>query len=104
MLFLILASEMTMIELEHNDTLIAILSILWQLLVTKTNNYTSNKSLSRSIKWEVHKRTQQEVFAQLLSYLYNILMVCATKYYAYPNVCLMFVSRPPLLGTDQLLN
>ena len=31
--------------------------MLWQLLISKTNDYTSGKSLKLDIKWEVHKRT-----------------------------------------------
>ena len=31
--------------------------LLWQPLITKTNDYTSGKSLRLDIKWEVHKRT-----------------------------------------------
>ena len=37
--------------------------MLWQQLITKTNDYTSGKSLRVDIKWEFHKRTQQEVSA-----------------------------------------
>ena len=44
--------------------------MLWQLLITKTNNYTSSKSLKLDIKWEFHKRTQQGVSAKLESYIY----------------------------------
>jgi len=44
--------------------------VLWQPLITKTNDYTSGKSLKLDIKWEVHKRTQQEVSAKLESYIY----------------------------------
>ena len=51
-------------------------SLLWQPLVTKTNNHTSNKSLSR-ISSRDHKRTWQEVSAELLPYLYYYMMVCA---------------------------
>jgi len=43
--------------------------MLWQPLVTKTNDYTSGKSLNMDIKWEVYKRNQQEVSAKLESYL-----------------------------------
>ena len=31
--------------------------MLWQPLITKTNDHTSGKSLKLDIKWEVHKRT-----------------------------------------------
>ena len=44
--------------------------VLWQPLITKTNNHTSGKSLKWDIKWEVHKRTQQGVSAKLESYIY----------------------------------
>ena len=37
--------------------------MLWQPLITKTNDYTSSKSLKLDIKWKVHKRTQQRVSA-----------------------------------------
>ena len=53
--------------------------VLWQLLVTKTNDCTSSKSLNMDIKWEVHKRTQQEVSAKLESYIYKTCLVCATN-------------------------
>ena len=52
--------------------------MLWQPLITKTNDHTSGKSLKLDIKWEVHKRTQQEVSAKLESYIYKVHMVCAT--------------------------
>ena len=45
-------------------------TVLWQPLITKTNNHTSGKSLKLDIKWEVHKRTQQEVSAKLEFYIY----------------------------------
>ena len=32
-------------------------NMLWQPLITKTNDHTSSKSLKLDIKWEVHKRT-----------------------------------------------
>jgi len=53
--------------------------MLWQPLVTKTNDYTSGKSLNMNIKWEVYKRTQQGVSAKLESYIYRVHMVCATS-------------------------
>jgi len=31
--------------------------VLWQPLITKTNDHTSGKSLKLDIKWEVYKRT-----------------------------------------------
>ena len=31
--------------------------MLWQPLITRTNDNTSGKSLKLDIKWEVHKRT-----------------------------------------------
>ena len=43
--------------------------MLWQPLATKTNNNTSNKSCSRISSGD-HKRTQQEVSAVLLPYIY----------------------------------
>jgi len=51
--------------------------VLWQPLVTMTNNNTSNKSLSR-ISIGDYKRTWQEVSAGLPPYLYKLHMVCAT--------------------------
>jgi len=53
--------------------------LLWQLLITMTNDYTSSKSLKLDIKWKVHKRTRQEVFAKLESYIYRIHIVHATS-------------------------
>ena len=44
----------------------------------KTNDYTSSKSFRLNIKWEVHKRTRQEVSAKLESYIYKVHMVHAT--------------------------
>jgi len=44
--------------------------MLWQLLISKTNDYTSGKSLKLDIKWEVHKRTRHGVSAKLASYIY----------------------------------
>ena len=52
--------------------------VLWQPLITKTNDHTSSKSLRLDIKWEVHKRTRQEVSAKLESYIYKVHMVHAT--------------------------
>jgi len=52
--------------------------MLWQLLITKTNDYTSGKSLRADIKWEFHKRTQQGVSAKLESYIYKVYMVHTT--------------------------
>ena len=51
-------------------------ALLWQLLVTMTNNHTSNKSLSRILSRD-YKRTRQEVSAVLLSYIYYYMMVHA---------------------------
>ena len=53
--------------------------VLWQPLITKTNDHTSNKFLRMDIKWEFHKKTQQGVSAKLESYIYRIYMVCATS-------------------------
>ena len=53
--------------------------LLWQPLVTKTNDCTSGKFLNIDIKWEVHKRTQQEVSSILEFYLYKTCLVCATN-------------------------
>ena len=46
------------------------IELLWQPLITKTNDHTSNKSLKTDIKWEFHKRTRQGVSAKLESYIY----------------------------------
>ena len=54
-------------------------NILWQPLITKTNDHTSGKSLKMDIKWEVHKRTQQGVSAKLESYIYQVHLVHATN-------------------------
>ena len=32
-------------------------AVLWQPLITRTNDLTRSKLLSESIKWEIHKRT-----------------------------------------------
>ena len=53
-------------------------SMLWQPLVTKTNSNTASKSLNR-ISSGNYKRTQQEVSAVLLLYLYKVHMVHATN-------------------------
>ena len=53
--------------------------LLWQPLITKTNDHTSGKSLKVDIKWEVHKRTQQGVSAKLEFYIYQVHIVCATN-------------------------
>jgi len=58
-----------------------LLSLLWQPLVTKTNDYTSGKSLNMDIKWEVYKRTWQGVSAKLESYIYRVHMVHTTSSY-----------------------
>jgi len=44
--------------------------MLWQPLITKTNDHTSSKSLKSDIEWKVHKRTRQGVSAKLESYIY----------------------------------
>ena len=44
--------------------------VLWQPLITKTNDHTSGKSLKSDIKRKVHKRTWQGVSAKLASYIY----------------------------------
>jgi len=53
--------------------------MLWQPLITKTNDHTSGKSLKLNIKWEVHKRNRQGVSAKLESYLYKTCLVHATN-------------------------
>jgi len=63
-----------------------IVYLLWQPLVTKTNDYTSSKSLNMDIKWEFHKRTWQGVSAKLESYIYKVYMVCATNNYTCPYI------------------
>ena len=55
-----------------------VISVLWQLLITKTNNNTMSKSLSK-ISSQNHKRTQQGISNVLLFYLYKVLMVCANN-------------------------
>ena len=52
--------------------------MLWQPLITRTNDHTSNKSLKMDIKWEFHKRTRQGVSAKLESYIYQVHLVHAT--------------------------
>ena len=63
----------------HKEVKAVLVKLLQQLLVTKTNNYTSSKSLNMNIKWEVYKRTQQEVSAKLESYIYVLYTVCANN-------------------------
>ena len=55
--------------------------MLWQPLITKTNDHTSGKFLKLDIKWEVHKRIQQGVSAKLETYIYKVHMVCTTTSY-----------------------
>jgi len=52
--------------------------MLWQPLITKTNDHTSNKSLRMDIKWEFYKRTWQGAFAKLEFYIYKVHMVYTT--------------------------
>ena len=59
----------------------SILILLWQPLITKTNDHTSSKSLKLDIKWEAYKRTRQGVSAKLESYIYRVHMVHATFSY-----------------------
>ena len=59
--------------------------LLWQPLNTRSNSNTSNKSLSRISSGD-YKRTQQEVSAGLLPYLYKLHMVHATNNYSCPNI------------------
>jgi len=47
-----------------------LISVLWQSLITKTNDHTSSKSLKLDIKWKVYKRTWEGVSAKLESYIY----------------------------------
>ena len=63
----------------HKKVKAVLVKLLQQLLVTKTNDYTRGKSLNMNIKWEVHKRTRQEVSAKLESYIYVLYMVCANN-------------------------
>ena len=65
--------------------------MLWQSLVTMTNNNISNKSLSRISSGD-HKRTWQGVSARLLPYLYKLHMVHATNNYSSPNVHVSSIS------------
>ena len=53
--------------------------MLWQPLITRTNDNTSGKSLKLDIKWKVHKRTRQGVSAKLKSYIYQVHLVHATN-------------------------
>jgi len=65
--------------------------LLWQPLITKTNDHTSGKSLKLDIKWEVHKRTQQgttTVFYQLFIYSPH------NPYYDLSMPTLMFMPCP----------
>ena len=69
---------MHILALAINFILCTFSIMLWQPLVTTTNSDTINKSLSR-VSSRDYKRTQQEVSAELLSYLYKLQMVCATN-------------------------
>ena len=69
---------MHILALAINFILCTFSIMLWQPLVTTTNSDTINKSLSRVSSGD-YKRTQQEVSAELLSYLYKLQMVCATN-------------------------
>ena len=60
--------------------------LLWQPLITKTNDHTNNKSLKADIKQEVHKRTEQGISAKLESYIYKVHMVHATNNYTCPHI------------------
>ena len=42
-----------------SSLVLTLIQVLWQPLITKTNDHTSGKSLKLDIKWEVHKRTRQ---------------------------------------------
>ena len=53
--------------------------LLWQPLITKINNNTTNKFLKRQISYKDHKRTQQGVSNTFLHYLYNTYIVCANE-------------------------
>ena len=59
--------------------------VLWQPLITKTNDYTSGKSLSwissRKFTRELNKKS-----AKLESYIYKVHMVYATNNYTCPHV------------------
>jgi len=37
-----------------------VVGVLWQPLITKTNDHTSSKSLKLNIKWEVHKKNKRK--------------------------------------------
>ena len=52
--------------------------MLWQLLVTKLIE-TQVINLKNKYYYRDHKRTQQEVSTELLSYLYKLQMVYATN-------------------------
>jgi len=58
-----------------------------------TNSNTNNKSLSRISSGD-YKRTQQEVSAELLSYLYKLQIVCATNNKPYPKIHVLSMSAP----------
>jgi len=63
-----------------------VLAVLWQPLITRTNDHTNGKSLRMDIKWEFHKRTRQGVLAALLLYLYKLHVVHATTILTCPYV------------------
>ena len=95
-IFFAVATKWAILDNLSQTTRIASFPVLWQLLVTKTNSNTSNKSLSRILS-EDHKRTRQGIPAVLLPYLYyymwSMLQLCF--YYAsYPKVHVSFMSAP----------
>ena len=71
--------------------------MLWQPLITKTNDHINGKSLKTDIKWEIHKRTWQGASSLLESYLYKVLIVCATNNYTCPHVHATFLYLPHFL-------
>ena len=73
-----LAITSTLQVIKMQNTSVIHNTILWQLPITKTNNSTISKSLSR-ISSKYYKKTQQGVSIVFLHYLHKFLMVCANN-------------------------
>jgi len=98
-------SAILMILFKHKLSLIIVLRwlynslsgpVLWQLLVTKTNSNTSNKSLNRISSGD-HKRTRQEISTRLLSYIYYYMWFMLWLHFyctSYPKVHVSSMSAP----------
>ena len=66
-------------------------TVLWQPLITKTNNHTSSKSLKLDIKWEVYKRTRQEASAKLESYIHLVHVTTSCPLYFLLKATILYI-------------